>query len=421
MHAGRRASAILPHVWRWVAIVAMAFASATAVPVARAQSETYDAVIAQAVEAFESERYVEARRLFVEAHALLPSPRTRRGIGMCALELGDYAGAYHELSAALDMPPGDNPLTPALRTQVEQMRARARAHVGIYAGLPAGATLRVGESAVDPEPDGTVALAEGERVVGVRLADGREQPLTLMVVGGATEALPPLTEATTPGTSGTTDGASRADALGSPEATPSSADGGDSHVVVVEDDQRTAEPAPHERTLALELALSLRGGSRNSGRVTGLGMSGAFGPALSGALLARLEPGLWLGGALTLAYDVVTEADTSSFTAMEANSARTRGWFEGDLDLVLHLAVAGTPLVIAAGIGPAIVYRDETRIDPISFVRTSSSSSAFGASLTASVRISFADDRLFVGVEAHGMASAQPAAELGLVLGGAPL
>lgn len=387
-----------------------------------AQSEAYDAVIAQAVDAFEHERYVEARRLFTEAHALLPSPRTLRGIGLCALEIGDFAAAYHELSAALAMQGGTNPLTPALRTQVEQMRERARLHVGLYTGLPAGATMQIGDGTIEPEPDGALALADGERVVTIRFADGREESLTLQVTGGATESLPDLGTAavtTTTGTTTTTD----ARELGTPivtDATVGSAS--TSHLDVVEDDHATEAPAPPERTLALELALSVRGGSRNSGAGSAfLPMSGCLGTALTGTLITRLEPGLWLGGGVTLEYAFLTEADTSSFASMLAHSSHTRGWFEGDLHAVLHYVPSGTPLVVAASLGPALVFRDETTIDVVTLQRVNTSTNAFGVSVTASARLAFADDRLFVGAEVHAVATGYPAIELGLVAGGAPL
>src|SRR6185436_3881290 len=61
----------------------------------------YRDVVARAVAEFDGGRWAEARSLFLQAHALWPSARTLRTLGMTSFELRNYARALEELETSL--------------------------------------------------------------------------------------------------------------------------------------------------------------------------------------------------------------------------------------------------------------------------------------------------------------------------------
>ncbi len=420
---------------------------------AHAQSETYDARIAAAVDAFEHQRWAEARAAFVEAHALVPSPRTLRGIGMCAVEQGDWRAAYHVLAQALAMRDEAHPLTPSLRTQTETLLGRARRHVAIYT-VPRDASLTLDGSVVAAEPDATVALPEGEHHLVVETSDGRHVDTTIEVEGGSGPVPLPIDAGTlvrgatiTPvgpadGTTTSTTTASDPsvvitpvdDGSGAALSTPTHTDpatttpsetGTTSSVPVVEQGERAmpiVEQSDEEveipvRSIALDLGLFVGGGTRNS-RANG-GLSGCFGLGVMADLVFRLDATVWIGVNLDFRWASLTEADRSSYTAMLGNS-EARAWLEADADAVLQIHVGGTPLVLVSGLGYAFVYRDAQVIDA-SGTRPVRSVNAHGLDVLLELRLAFLDDRMFVAAQGHFVASDLPAVEGGLVFGGAPL
>ena len=91
---------------RWIATVIAGWGLLLAAPVAvHAQSagakDAYVKVIENAVSEFEHGNWAESRVLFEQAHALRPSARTLRGMGMVSFELKEYLRAEMELNAAL--------------------------------------------------------------------------------------------------------------------------------------------------------------------------------------------------------------------------------------------------------------------------------------------------------------------------------
>lgn len=104
--------------------------SALAEPVLTVEPDGYRALIGEALSEFDRGNPAEARALFMRAHALNPSARTLRGLGLASFELRDYRAAidYLEQSLASDM----NPLSPPLRESTTRLLVRARGYIGRF-------------------------------------------------------------------------------------------------------------------------------------------------------------------------------------------------------------------------------------------------------------------------------------------------
>jgi hypothetical protein len=120
----------------------------------------YEAAINQAVDEHERGNFEEAREHFRKAHAVFPNARTLRGLGKVEFELRNYQQAASFLDAALASQV--RPLTPDLRTEVEQLRERAQAYIGVVH--------------IDTVPETTVISLDG-----VAVANGPSAELTLGV------------------------------------------------------------------------------------------------------------------------------------------------------------------------------------------------------------------------------------------------
>ena len=79
----------------------------------------FEGVVSDGLRAYQAGQYVEARTRFERAHALMPSARTLRALGMTAVELRNYTAARVELEASLV--DTRQPLTAAQRGEVSQM------------------------------------------------------------------------------------------------------------------------------------------------------------------------------------------------------------------------------------------------------------------------------------------------------------
>lgn len=112
-------------------------------PAATAQQASYDPLIEEAVQAYEAGRYAEARSSFRRAHALYPTSRTLRGIGMCSFNLGDYTDAVYQLEQALV--DTRKPLSEDQQAHTRELIAKANARVGRFRLrlTPPEAVLRV--------------------------------------------------------------------------------------------------------------------------------------------------------------------------------------------------------------------------------------------------------------------------------------
>jgi hypothetical protein len=101
------------------------------VPVARAddtaEQSAYRETIAEALEEYKAQNYLEAHALFARAHALWPSARTFRGLGVVSFELHRYSESVSALEQALVS--DRKPLDPSMREDTKRLLARAWAFV----------------------------------------------------------------------------------------------------------------------------------------------------------------------------------------------------------------------------------------------------------------------------------------------------
>jgi hypothetical protein len=125
-----------------VMLVSVAHGVAQAAP--DAAPAGYDALYEQATNELGTGNWAGAQALFTQAHELYPNATTLRGLGIAALELGQYDRAASLLERALAS--GVRPLSPALRAQTEAALARARA------GAPAAAPPPPPSAPLPPAP-----------------------------------------------------------------------------------------------------------------------------------------------------------------------------------------------------------------------------------------------------------------------------
>lgn len=153
----------------------------------RAQDDEYARLVHAAIGAQQAGHYTEARELFAEAHALAPSARSLRGMGVAAFQAGDYTQAVTDLEASLVHP--EKPLDDNLRRAVTDLLTRARGFVGRYTFevTPADATLRV-DDRTQPH-DREVVLAPGRHRIEVSAPTFVSQDMELSVQSGAHDTL----------------------------------------------------------------------------------------------------------------------------------------------------------------------------------------------------------------------------------------
>jgi len=152
--------------------------------VAAAQSRGYDALVKEGIAEFELGHWTESRSLFEEAHALRPSARTRRGLGMVEFELRHYVASVRLLTAALA--DREDKLAPAMAASTEALVIRARTFVARYDMklAPDGAKVTVGGMAAELEPDGSLLLDAGEHTLVVSAEGHQDHELKLDARGG---------------------------------------------------------------------------------------------------------------------------------------------------------------------------------------------------------------------------------------------
>jgi hypothetical protein len=137
-----------------------------------ADDAEYDDLVQKALAEYGRGNFPEARVFFTRAHALRPSARTLRGLGLAAYEMRDYVEASSALRQALDSQ--EKPLTAEMRTKVEQTLKEADGFVAQYKLIlqPETATLQV-----DSKPpvlrDNLLLLNPGSHLVTAE-ADGFE-------------------------------------------------------------------------------------------------------------------------------------------------------------------------------------------------------------------------------------------------------
>jgi len=164
---------------------ARAQASPAAAPPAESPEPAgYREAIDEAIAEHSAGRYAEARALFTRAHALQPSARTLRGIGMTEFELRNYVEAARVLSEALAS--GVRPLDGELRAATEALLERTRGFIGRYTLTltPADLQLYVDGGPARIEADSTLALTVGDHALHAKAQGYVPVSHTLRVNGG---------------------------------------------------------------------------------------------------------------------------------------------------------------------------------------------------------------------------------------------
>jgi hypothetical protein len=178
--------------WRCVAytcwlLVAHSLAHAQSQPTNQSSDtapNSFDEFIESALQAYDAGRFAEARTSFKRAHALQPTARTLRTIGMCSFNLGDYADAVANLEAALT--DQRKPLTDEHRKHAQDLINRANPHIGRFhlRLTPADANLTVDGQAPLMVGRSELLLEAGRHELDVQASGYRGVQNVLDVDGG---------------------------------------------------------------------------------------------------------------------------------------------------------------------------------------------------------------------------------------------
>ncbi len=162
---------------------------AAAAPPAPVAATEYDALVLRALAAYDAGRWDEARDLFERAHAIDPTARTLRTIGMSAFNQADYVGALQHLEAALVDP--RRPLTDEQRAHVLGLIDRASRQVGRYRVRlsPSSASLLVDGAAPALLSEDEFVLVPGRHVLRATALGHRPLERKLEVHGQEREKL----------------------------------------------------------------------------------------------------------------------------------------------------------------------------------------------------------------------------------------
>lgn len=166
-------------------------AATSPTPLAAQPSENdlaYEAAVGDALTELKAGRLPEARALFLRAHALKPSARTLRGLGVVALEQRHYAEADTLLRQALDDP--RRPLTDRQRAEAEQALGRLSGLLGRYtvSVTPPHAKIHVDGAPVTLRA-GLLTLEIGTHTLTASAAGHQPYRRKLEVRGGESERL----------------------------------------------------------------------------------------------------------------------------------------------------------------------------------------------------------------------------------------
>jgi tetratricopeptide (TPR) repeat protein len=164
-------------------------AAAPPAPPGPVAATEYDALVLRALSAYDAGRWDEARDLFERAHAIDPTARTLRTIGMSAFNQADYVGALQHLEAALVDP--RRPLTDEQRAHALGLIDRASRQVGRYRIrlVPSSASLLVDGAAPALLSEDEFVLVPGRHVLRATALGHRPLERTLEVHGQEREKL----------------------------------------------------------------------------------------------------------------------------------------------------------------------------------------------------------------------------------------
>jgi hypothetical protein len=147
-------------------------------------SPAYRNLIRDGLAEYDAFRFEEARSLFLRAHAMSPSARTHRAIGMTCFELRDYVCAVRNLATALK--DDRRPLSPEQRKHAEDLLSRSQMFVDVFtlAVTPDSARVLVDGAAMELERDGTLLLDAGNHTVEATAPGMTARSFPVSVKGG---------------------------------------------------------------------------------------------------------------------------------------------------------------------------------------------------------------------------------------------
>jgi hypothetical protein len=165
----------------------------------KSDADEYRTLVGRAVHEYSLEHWADAIELFQKAHALKPSARTLRGMGLAAFEEQRYLDAYRWLSDAMKNPV--QPLTRGMREEIRQVLARVQEFMGYFKLNSEPANIRF---EVDGQPalveDGMIKFESGRRFL-VATADGYEPLRRTVEVNNGDNGILGLKLERVPGTS----------------------------------------------------------------------------------------------------------------------------------------------------------------------------------------------------------------------------
>jgi hypothetical protein len=189
-----------------VFIHALAVTQLAAAQTSPTPETAFDPTVEHALQAYDAEHWDEARRLFEQAHAMQPTARTLRAIGMVAFNQADYVTALLRLEAALVDP--SKPLSPEQRSHAARLIELAEQRVGLFRLRlePAAASVAVDGEPAQRSLDERLVLAPGHHQLAATAARHRMLTHRFDVSAGDRASLElelepdPLTSAVQPST-----------------------------------------------------------------------------------------------------------------------------------------------------------------------------------------------------------------------------
>ena len=142
----------------------------------------YESAVERALSANAAHDYATAKRYMEHAHALEPSARTLRGLGIIAYGEGDKVGALRRFEAALAEQ--TKPLPESLRASVAKLLVEVYAQLGRYELESApDAQLSVDDRPAERDAQGRVLLTRGTHKLSLR-EGASVRTLDVRIMGG---------------------------------------------------------------------------------------------------------------------------------------------------------------------------------------------------------------------------------------------
>ncbi len=167
---------------------ALLLAVSARVAAAPSESNAYTQAVTQGHQEFEEKNFPEARSHFLRAHALSPSARTLRALGMVEFELKHYAESARLLSDALASK--QKPLDADKRTHAQQLLERANGYLGkVTLDIEQGTSVVVDSLTTDLGPGNEVVLEVGDHILEFQAQAHIAQKHAITIRGGEQTSL----------------------------------------------------------------------------------------------------------------------------------------------------------------------------------------------------------------------------------------